>query len=232
MTATPHLTSQGSVVLTGDGRHLLVTNAASDDVTVFAVGAGGELERVGRTPSGPAPKSVAEHGGLVYVLNTGAGLGDRLPAGRGRARADRRRRASLSAPDADGAQVGFTPDGSTLIVTERGPNSIVSFAVGDGRDPRRRRSWWRRRAPRPTGSPSRRGGTLVVTEAFGAQKGAAAASSYTRRRGDGHPGHEVGRQRPQRDLLGRRHRRRPPRLHHQLRRRRRVPVRDRPPTAA
>ena len=38
----PHLTSQGSVTLTGDGSHLLVTNAGSGDVSVFL-------------PSRPAP---------------------------------------------------------------------------------------------------------------------------------------------------------------------------------
>src|SRR5215213_11274459 len=34
---SPHLTSQGSVALTRDGRHLLVTNATSDDLSVFSV---------------------------------------------------------------------------------------------------------------------------------------------------------------------------------------------------
>src|SRR5918993_3762074 len=34
---SPHLTSQGSVALARDGRHLLVTNAASDDISVFSV---------------------------------------------------------------------------------------------------------------------------------------------------------------------------------------------------
>ena len=38
---SPHLTSQGSVTLTRDGRHLLVTNAASDDLSVFSVAADG-----------------------------------------------------------------------------------------------------------------------------------------------------------------------------------------------
>lgn len=83
--AQPHLTSQGSVVLSSDGAYLLVTNAASDDVTVFAVASGGELERIGSTPVGPAPKSVTERGGLVYVLATGlpgvAGFRLRRPAG-------------------------------------------------------------------------------------------------------------------------------------------------------
>src|SRR5919106_5400758 len=36
---TPHLTSQGSVTLTGDGRHLFVTNVASDDLSGFSVAA-------------------------------------------------------------------------------------------------------------------------------------------------------------------------------------------------
>jgi 6-phosphogluconolactonase len=38
---SPHLTSQGSVVLTGDGRHLLVTNAATGDLSVFSVASDG-----------------------------------------------------------------------------------------------------------------------------------------------------------------------------------------------
>ena len=33
----PHLTSQGSVVISGDGAHVLVTNAGSGDVSLFAV---------------------------------------------------------------------------------------------------------------------------------------------------------------------------------------------------
>jgi 6-phosphogluconolactonase (cycloisomerase 2 family) len=38
----PHLTSQGSVVLSDDGSHLLVTNVASDEVGVFRVDGTGE----------------------------------------------------------------------------------------------------------------------------------------------------------------------------------------------
>src|SRR5262245_24764190 len=67
---TPNLTSRGSVVLTGDGRYLLVTNAASSDLSVFAVGPDG-LTLLETVRTGRAPKSVAEHAGRVYVLNTG-----------------------------------------------------------------------------------------------------------------------------------------------------------------
>ena len=37
-TGKPHLASQSSVALSGDGSWLLVTNAGSDDVSLFAVG--------------------------------------------------------------------------------------------------------------------------------------------------------------------------------------------------
>src|ERR687884_1457952 len=68
---SPHLTSQGSVVLTRDGRPLLVTNAASDDLSVFSVAADGSIELRDRVHTGAAPKSVAERDDLVVVLNTG-----------------------------------------------------------------------------------------------------------------------------------------------------------------
>ena len=127
-----------------------------------------------------------------------------------------------------------TPTPPRSVSPPTGPHSsspsggrlIDAFPVGaDGTlgAPRR----WPRPGPTPYGFAITAGGTLVVTEAFGAQKGAAAASSY---RVDGAASRRVtavGGQRSQRDLLGGRHRRRPPRLHHQLRRRRRLPVRHR-----
>ena len=68
--ANPHLPSQGSVTLTGDRGHLLVTNVASNDVSVFRV-RGAMLELTKTVPVGAAPRSVAEHAGLVFVLTTG-----------------------------------------------------------------------------------------------------------------------------------------------------------------
>jgi 6-phosphogluconolactonase len=65
-----HLPSQGSVMLTRDRHHLLVTNVASNDVSVFAVN-GAMLELTKIVPVGAAPRSVTEHDGLVYVLVTG-----------------------------------------------------------------------------------------------------------------------------------------------------------------
>ena len=171
---TPHLTSQGSVTLTRDRRHLLVTNAASGDVSVFAV-TGSMLELTKTVPVGPAPKSVTEHGGLVFVLTTGDAMirgyrlidGDLVPV-EGAAR-------SLSTPD--GAQIGFTPDGRAVIATERGADKLSAFAVGmDGMLGERRTI--DSLGATPYGFAISNEGILVVTEAYRAEKGAAAASSY------------------------------------------------------
>jgi 6-phosphogluconolactonase (cycloisomerase 2 family) len=173
----PHLTSQGSVVLSADGGYLLVTNAASDDVTVFAVASDGSLERIGSTGAGQAPKSVTERDGLVYVLATAAPAVTGFRLGAGGLEPIAGAEQELSA-NADPAQVGFTTDGSALIVTERGTDSITTIPVqGDGALGTRRTV--PSSGPTPYGFALTPKGTLVVTEAFRAQKGAAAASSYT-----------------------------------------------------
>jgi 6-phosphogluconolactonase len=172
----PHLTSQGSVVLTDDAERLLVTNAGSEDVSVFAVG-DDDLSLVATVPSGgSAPKSVTEHAGLVYVLNAGSPslVGFRLVE-RGLEPLGESRREL--APDSDPAQLGFTPDGSALVVTARGTDSILVYPVeSDGLlgDPAQAPS----SGPTPYGFAFAGYGALVVTEAFRAEKGKAAASSY------------------------------------------------------
>ncbi|HEU4356124.1 MAG TPA: beta-propeller fold lactonase family protein, partial [Actinomycetota bacterium] len=113
--------------------------------------------------------------GLVYVLATGDATlygyrlveGDLLPV-EGAMR-------TLSTPD--GAQVSFTPDGRALIATERGGDRISAFPVAmDGTlgEPRTIDSL----GATPYGFAISPDGTLVVTEAYRAEKGAAAASSY------------------------------------------------------
>jgi 6-phosphogluconolactonase len=174
---TPHLTSQGSVTLTGDGQYLLVTNAASNDVSIFSVAADGSIELRERVHTGATPRSVAERDGLVVVLNTGEpGLASfRLNAeGIERAEGDDQ---ELAASDADPAQVAFSPDGSMVVITQRGTDSIVTYEVApDGTFGAS--SEIASEGPTPYGFAFTSGGTLVVTEAFGAEKGAAAASSY------------------------------------------------------
>lgn len=174
----PHLASQSSLALDRD--RLLVTNAGSDELSLLAVEPDG-LRLVATVPSGgAAPTSVALHGDLAYALNNGSSsiAGFSLAAG-GLAPIEHSTRAL--ADGADPAQIAFSPDGRTLVVTERGTNSITTFAVGeDGLA----------QAPRTIASSGATpygfdfaGGSLVVTEAFGGELGAAAASSYALRDG-------------------------------------------------
>jgi DNA-binding beta-propeller fold protein YncE len=158
-----------------NGRNLLVTNAASGDLSVFAVGQDGP-SLVETVATGRAPKSAAEHGGLVYVLNAGEPslAGFRLSGAKIRPLAGSARELAAGT---DPAQVGFSPDGAALVVTQRGTNAIAVYPVagtGQPGTPMVQPS----SGPTPYGFAFTGRGGLVVTEAFGAQAGKAAASSY------------------------------------------------------
>ena len=173
----PHLQSQGPVTLTGDGHYLLVTNAASDDVSVFSVAADGSIELRERVHTGSTPRSVAERNGLVVVLNTGEpGLASFQVYAEGIERVEGGDQ-TLDPSHADPAQVAFSPDGTMVLITERATDSIVTYEVtADGTFGTS--SEISSEGPTPYGFAFTSGGTLIVTEAFGAEKGAAAASSY------------------------------------------------------
>jgi 6-phosphogluconolactonase len=168
-TGKPHLASQSSIVVAGD--RLLVVNAGSGDVSLLAIGGDG-LSLLDRVSSGGSmPTSIAMRDTKVYVLNaggvanvTGFSLqGDGLVLS-GDARA---------LPGADPAQIGFTPDGSSLIVTDRATDALLELPIAGGEAVRHPSS-----GATPYGFDFTRDGTLVVTEAFGGTVGAAAASSY------------------------------------------------------
>lgn len=176
-TGSPHLASAGSVVLSDDGRWLLVANVGSDELSVFAVQPDG-LRLADRASSGGSrPTSVAVSGALVYVLNNGTPniRGFHLADGEltelgGSAR-------PLSSADADPAQVSFTADGRVLIATERGTNAISSYLIdegGYGQGPTTIKS----SGQTPYGFGVTADGSLIVSEAFGGATGAAATSSY------------------------------------------------------
>jgi 6-phosphogluconolactonase len=177
-TGQPHLPSQRSLALTADGRQLLVVNPGSDELSLFAVESGG-LELTDRVASrGATPTSVAVSGDLVYVLNNGTPsiAGFRIEDGRlvELEGSDR----SLSADDADPAQVSFSRDGRTLAVTERGTDSISTYAIDDrgfAAGPTTIKS----SGKTPYGFDFTAAGAMIVTEAFGGAVGAAAASSYS-----------------------------------------------------
>ena len=174
-TGKPHLPSQSSLALSDDGAWLLVANAGSDELSLFAVEPDG-LRLADRVASGgSAPTSVAVHGELVYSLNNGTpGISGFRLDGALTPIDDSRRPLSAGS---DPAQIAFSPDGRALVVTERGTNAISTFAVDEHGF-----------AAGPQTIPSSGAtpygfdfadGAVVVTEAFGGEIGKAAASSYT-----------------------------------------------------
>lgn len=175
------LMSQGAIVLSGDGKLLFAVNPASAEVTAFRVSSSG-LSFGSKVGSGGLfPVSVTEHNGVVYVVNQ---LG--IPA------------ISGYTVDANGhlqaiagsirelpgggtalpAEVKFSPDGSALLVTEKGTDQIDAFPVqSDGRtgDPSVKASSGRV----PFGFTFTPQGSVIVTETNGGLPDKGTVSSYS-----------------------------------------------------
>lgn len=172
------LGSQGAVRLSDDGRWLLAVNAGSDDVSVFRVN-GTALELIDTVASGgDSPISVDIAGRLVYVLNAGSPniTGFRLDR-HGELTPIPGAVSALSTPESDPAQVEFSPDGRSLVVTEKNTNRIVAYRVrpsGVASEPRVSDS----AGLTPFGFEFDRAGRLIVSEAFGGEPDASAVSSY------------------------------------------------------
>jgi 6-phosphogluconolactonase len=130
------LSSQGSIALSRDGRWLFVCNVGSSEISVLNASENA-LTLSDKVPSGGRmPVSLALRHNLLYVLNAGGGAGDvdNITAfvfanGKLLALPDSTR--ALSASNTGPAQVSFTRDGDTLIVTERQTGLIDTFAIDD-----------------------------------------------------------------------------------------------------
>lgn len=130
------LENQGGVALTGDRGSVLVVNPGSDDFSVLRV-VDGTLEVTDVAPSGGAlPVSVAERGGLIYVLHREGGGGEAISGFRlqsdGTLAPIAGSTTSLSAPVATAAQVALDPDGRFVVVTEIGTSMISVFFLDGG----------------------------------------------------------------------------------------------------
>ena len=175
------LGSQGALVLSADQHWLFAVNAGSNEISVFSVNARG-LRLVDKVSSGGAmPISLTHHGNILYVLNAGGDgniIGFRV-APNGHLRALPGSTQPLSGAGVGPAQVSFSPDGSTLVVTEKATQLIDVYTVnahGIASAPNVQPS----AGVTPFGFAFQPGtNTLVVSEAFGGNPGASALSSYT-----------------------------------------------------
>ncbi len=125
--------SQGALQSAGHGRYLLAVDAGSNQISVLRVHRRGRLSLVDVVSSnGSEPVSIAVHGDLVYVANTG-------PHGQDYTGFRLHRDGLLAAipgstfrlPDASmPGDVLFNATGTNLVGTRVGPAEIDSFSVG------------------------------------------------------------------------------------------------------
>jgi 6-phosphogluconolactonase (cycloisomerase 2 family) len=163
------LGSQGAIVLSQDHRWLFAVNAGSNEISVFSVQSK-KLKLVDTVSShGSDPISLTVNHRLLYVLNAGDGgsiAGFKIASnghlsfldGSVRPLSNNGVGASPS-PE----EIGFTPDGNHLVVTEKGSNLIDTYNVVDGlaQGPVVNAS----SGPAPYGFGFGRHGVMVVSEA-------------------------------------------------------------------
>lgn len=172
------LGSQGAVALSDNERWLLAVNAGSDDLSVFEVQPRG-LRLVDRANAGGTlPISVAIHGSLVYVVNSGndtiAGF---TLSHRGQLRPLPGSTRALSQASSGPAEIAFNAEGDLLIVTEKNTNRLVTFALDRDGLPGEARIH-PASGITPFGFAVGRRDRLFVSEAFGGAAGQSALSSY------------------------------------------------------
>lgn len=136
-----HLASQGSLAYDRASGLLYAVNAGSNTVTVFAVHGDQLIRQQVISSGGSFPVSVAFHGNLVYVLNARGGgsvqgyllvLGHLvlIPAWHRSLGLDPALTPEFTHTP---GQIGFTPDGSKIVVTTKANgNSIDVFILGPG----------------------------------------------------------------------------------------------------
>ena len=133
------LASQGAIQLADHGRYLLAVDAGSNQISVVRVGHDGTLDPVAGSPvssGGVKPDSIAVHGNLVYVANSGVGGSNYTGFILGRwGHLYPLPGSTVTLPDGSApGDVLFNNNGSKLVGTEVGTSVIDSFRVGwDGR---------------------------------------------------------------------------------------------------
>jgi len=179
--ATDPLASQGALILDQGHQFLFAVNAGSNQISVLQITPSG-LDLADVVDSGGIrPISLTVHDDLLYVLNeggtpniTGFTVGDDgiLTPLAGSTQP------LIGGTAADPAQVNFNPDGTLVVVTEKGGNRIDTYTIDDNGLPS---------APidnasngmTPFGFAFNNPGFLVVSEAFSGAPNQSAASSYS-----------------------------------------------------
>lgn len=125
------LGSQGAVTLADNGKHLFAVNAASNSISEFSVKRDGLRLEATFSSNGVLPISVTASKNLLYVLNAGSSAITGFKVD-GNGRVESIRGSSRPLLGTAPAEVAFSPDGSELVVTEKGSSTLDTFAVVGG----------------------------------------------------------------------------------------------------
>ena len=129
------LGNQGGVVLSDNGRLLLVVNAGSDDISAFRIEGRDLVLADTESSGGVRPISVTIDRDLVYVVNAGGAVGDEdsisalFVDNSGNLTVAAGSTQPLSAASTGPAQIQFSPDAHFVVVTEKGTNMISVFPL-------------------------------------------------------------------------------------------------------
>lgn len=171
------LGNQNGVALSRDGQRIAVVNAGSNQVSVFRVETDGLALAATVSSGGTLPVSATLHGDLLYVANEGSAsiTGFHLAAD-GTPSPIPGSTQPLSA-GVDVGQIQLSPDGATLVVTEKNTNLLRTFPV-DGAGVAGPGTAHAASGTTPFGFDFGLRNTVIVSEAFGGASDASAVSSY------------------------------------------------------
>jgi 6-phosphogluconolactonase len=128
---TDPLQSQGSLTISSDHNMLFAINSGSGTISSFHLFGGLPILIDQEISGGSEPVAVAEHNGIVYVLNAGgngaivAFRTDNL----GHLHKIPKSTVHLTATHSGGSSISVSPDGKTLVVIEKVPNNIDTLSI-------------------------------------------------------------------------------------------------------
>lgn len=164
---TDPLESQDAVILSADNSMLFVVNAGSNQVTSFRVSGSGDLTRVSTVSSGGTmPVSLAMNGTLLYVVN--AMGGGSISGFRVGSDASLTPLAGSTRPLSGVAMPGpgsirISPNGSTIVVTEKPTNRLVLYGLGASGVPASGPTVVNSPGPTPFGADFDAGGRYILS---------------------------------------------------------------------
>ena len=125
------LGSEGALAINEDHTWLFAVNAGSNSISSFKINNDGKLKLKHTVSSGGTlPVSVCVHNNLVYVVNSvSADINGFTIGADGSFTPVDGSHKNLSAVTAGPAQIAFSPQGNSLLITEKAANKIAIFTL-------------------------------------------------------------------------------------------------------